>query len=263
MTESTMVDALDALGDRLARRVATVLVEHRRAHHLRLRTLARRSMGRFSVRDLRRFERARTLLTPALATEVTDLYGVELREAFVNRVALDIRPFGVVSSSTDARSFDPDDTTSVLGAYIELVRACRSDHTTRLLELRRSDIDVLAENLGVSGDIVVDRLAALMGASDAQRRIMAGMYLTGATSISVEAAANAIETASWVDPDDEPSLRAAPSRITRVAMDEDSMAAWTSLAIESRAANRRLLAPQFSWSRPISTPASIPRHHAV
>jgi len=53
------------------------------------------------------------------------------------------------------------------------------------VELRRDDIEILAHYLQEKGEIVVERLGALMGATRSQRTAMAGLFATGAVVIGL------------------------------------------------------------------------------
>lgn len=238
---------LDATGERLAKRMAALLSEHRRKHDLSVRSIARSTGGRYTTRDLRRIEAGRTTLSPEQATELAELYGLELATALPERVALEIRPFGVLSANGVARSFTPGDDTSLMTAYIGLIRAVRDDDTTRLLDLRRSDIDLIAEQLAVPGDLVVERLAGLMGASLVQRRTMARMFVAGALVISLGATSPTADMAADADATAVRSAApAAPLRMRTAARPSP----WSTTAMIDRAGHRQLMHPVFSWSPP-------------
>jgi transcriptional regulator with XRE-family HTH domain len=248
-------EVLDATGERLAKRMALLLSEHRRQHGLSVRSVARSTGGRYAARDLRRIEAGRTVLSPEHATELAELYGIDLTTALPVRAPIEIRPFGVLSANGVARSFTPGDDTSLMNAYIELIRAIRDDDTTHLLDLRRSDIDLLAEHLAIPGDLVVERLAGLMGAPLVQRRAMARMFMTGALVISLGAAVPAVDMAA--DADAAVARSAAPTTPTRMRTTTRS-SPWATSAMIDRAGHRQLLRPVFSWSPP-SPPMDAPR----
>ena len=77
-------------------------------------------------------------------------------------------------------TFSPDDDTSLLVAYLRLVRWMRHQRSSARIELRRTDIDTLAAHLGLDASEVVDRLGSLMGATVSQRRALVAMLATGA-----------------------------------------------------------------------------------
>jgi|GEM_PF-2177367 len=239
-------EVLDATGERLPKRMAALLGEHRRRNELSVRSVARASEGRYTARDLRRIESGRTTLSPEDATELAELYGIDLGTALPERVPIEIQPFGVVSTNGVTRSFTPGDDTSLMTAYIDLIRAVREDDTTRLLDLRRSDIDLLAKHLAVPGDQIVERLAGLMGATLVQRRTMARMFVAGALVITLGAAGTAADTEASAVRSPVPT---APARMRSAT----GSSPWSSAAMIDRAGHRQLLQPVFSWSPPPRT----------
>ncbi|MEX0846925.1 MAG: hypothetical protein WD023_04025 [Ilumatobacteraceae bacterium] len=246
--------ALDAVGEGLTERMATLLADHRHASGASVRRLARTTGGRYTARDLRRIEAGRMAMTTELAAELAVVYGLDLGTALLPRVPLEIRPFGVLSANGMARSFTPGDDTSLMMAYIDLIRALRGNDTTRLLELRRADLDLLAEQLAVPGDVVVERLAGLMGASLVQRRTLAGLFLSGALVISLSAAGTASDliaanpASTTVAAPTAPTAAAQPTPMRMRSAPHRSP--WSSLAMIDRAGHRQLLNPVFSWSAP-------------
>lgn len=176
---------------RVARRLAVLLAERRRQSGTSLRALARASDGAFSARRLKQIEAARIPLTRAQADEVARLYGIDLEVVTPDRLPLEIDPRGVISTGGSAISFDPDDVESLLTNYLRLVRSMRGQERPQAIELRRHDVEVLALYLEQPGELVVERLAALMGATQLQRRVLAGMFVAGAMVIGLSAAAAA------------------------------------------------------------------------
>jgi len=243
-------EILDGTGERLAKRMAALLGEHRHRNGLSLRSVARSSDGRYTTRDLRRIESGRTTLSPEDTTELAELYGIDLATALPERVPIEIRPFGVLSTNGVARSFTPGDDTSLMTAYIDLIRAVRDDDTTRLLDLRRSDIDLLAKHLAIPGDLIVERLAGLMGATLVQRRTMARMFVAGALVITLGAAGAAVDATA----DTEASAVRSPVPTAPARMRSTTGSSpWSSAAMIDRAGHRQLLQPVFSWSPPLRT----------
>jgi hypothetical protein len=182
---------LDATDQRLAIRLAKVVADQRRQLGLTVRALAKESGGEFTPGDLRLIEAGRMPLTPRLASSIAALYDVDLTAISRERLPLVIQGSGVVSSGGHATSFDPSDVDSLLGNYLRLVRTMRGAERTAIIDLRRSDIDTLSEYLEMSGAIVVERLARLMGATRQQRRALAGTFLAGALVISLSGVAAA------------------------------------------------------------------------
>ncbi len=177
--------------ERTARRLAPLLSERRRQSGLRLRAVARASQGSFTPRELRRIESGALPLDLGRATEVARLYGIDVAVVGANRLPLDIDPRGVISTGGSAISFDPGDADSLLTNYLRLVRAMRREDRPHSIQLRRQDVDVLALYLELPGESVVERLAELMGATQLQRRVLAGMFVAGSMVIGLSARAAA------------------------------------------------------------------------
>lgn len=189
---ATSITTEPAVSDqRVARRLAVLLAERRRQSGMSLRAVARASGGTFSARRLKMIESARIPLTRAQADEVARLYGIDLAVVTPDRLPLEIDPRGVISTGGSAISFDPDDIESLLTNYLRLVRSMRGQDRPQAIELRRNDVEVLALYLEQPGELVVERLAALMGATQLQRRVLAGMFVAGAMVIGLSAAAAA------------------------------------------------------------------------
>lgn len=177
--------------ERVARRLAVLLAERRRQSGLSLRAVARASDGAFTTKELRQIEAARLPLSRERAQLVARLYGIDLSAVTPDRLPLEIDPRGVISTGGSAISFDPDDVDSLLTNYLRLVRSLRGQEKPQTIELRRNDVEVLALYLELPGELVVERLAALMGATQLQRRVLAGMFVAGAMVIGLSAAAAA------------------------------------------------------------------------
>ena len=176
---------IDLTSPAFARRLAHVLAERRRQRGLSLRKLARQSDHAFTARDLHELEAARAELDEHRIESVVKLYGADIDEILRERVGLAIRSTGVLSTSGLSAPFIPNDSTSLLLTYLKLIRQLRAQQQAPAIELRREDVEVLAEFIGETGSSIVDRLGALMGATMTQRRAMAGMFLAGAVVIGL------------------------------------------------------------------------------
>ncbi len=177
--------------ERIARRLAVLLAERRRQCGLSLRAVARASRGGFTARELKQIEAARLPLGRARAQAVAELYGIDLAAVTPDRLPLEIDPRGVISTGGSAISFEPDDVESLLSNYLRLVRSLRGQERPQAIELRRNDVETLALFLEMPGELVVEQLASLMGATQLQRRVLAGMFVAGAMVIGLSAAAAA------------------------------------------------------------------------
>jgi hypothetical protein len=91
----------------------------------------------------------------------------------------------VVAAGGVSIVYVPGDVDSLLEAYLKLVRTLRRQKKAPAVDLRREDIEALAEHLQVPGEDVVDRLAALMGAARGQRLAMTGLFQGGAVVIGL------------------------------------------------------------------------------
>lgn len=177
--------------ERIARRLAVLLAERRRQSGRSLRAVARDSHGEFTARELKQIEAARLPLQHDRARAVAALYGIDLATVTPDRLPLEIDPRGVISTGGSAISFEPDDVESLLTNYLRLVRALRGQERPQAIQLRRNDVETLAVFLEMPGELVVEQLAALMGATQLQRRVLAGMFVAGAMVIGLSAAAAA------------------------------------------------------------------------
>jgi len=211
--------------ERLARRIAVLLAERRRQSGMSVRAVARSSGGRFSAKQLRTIEAGRVQMTRDEAQAVAELYGIDLTVVTPDRMPLEIDSRGVLSTGGSAISFDPDDVDSLLTNYLRLVRTLRGEERPQAIELRRNDVEVLAQYLETPGEMVVERLAGLMGATKLQRRVLAGMFVAGAMVIGLSAVAAANLQAADEANDSSGSLR--PTAPATVVIDTpDSPDDW-------------------------------------
>lgn len=182
MTDSGTVDIHSVA---FARRLASLLAQRRRQRGTTLRKLARASGRAFTAHELRALEEGRAPIDAQRLSAVAQLYGADLELITRERLPLEVRPAGVLMTGGIAQSFTPGDETSLLTSYLRLVRQLRSAERAPAIELRRDDVEVLADHLGQPGESIVDRLGALMGATVAQRRAMAGLFVSGALVIGL------------------------------------------------------------------------------
>jgi hypothetical protein len=178
-------DDIDITGAGFARRFASLLAAHRVRNKQYLWRLSRHSDGRFSVEDLQEIEAGRSVLDSDTVQAITELYGVTIESLLPPRVRLQISPTGTIGANGVEMTFDPDDQVAMLSAYLDLVRKMRDQLDRTVIELRREDVEVLADHLDDAGSSVVLQLARLMGANERERRAMAAMFIAGASVISV------------------------------------------------------------------------------
>lgn len=177
-----------------ARRLANLLRARRELLGAGLRELARRSGGRFTARDLREAEAGTLLVDDGTALELAALYGVDLAEILGDRLPIQVEAAGLVRTGGVVERFDPTDDDSLLTAYLHLVRTLRRQERADAVDLRRDDVLVLAAHLGVPGTTVVERLAALMGATRARRTSMAALFGAGVAVIGLTTGVAAVAT---------------------------------------------------------------------
>ncbi len=182
------------MDDGFAGRFAGLLIRTRREAKCSCRTLAQRSGGRFGVATLHSFERGDHVLTEELVVAISELYGAELESILDGRPEVRISD-GVIRVGDAMSTFTEGDPTSMLSTYLRLVRSLRNQQRVLAVELRRDDVERLAEHIHVSGEAVVDQLAELMRATRAQHRSMVGLFASGALVIAVVASLAASGTA--------------------------------------------------------------------
>lgn len=245
MEEMAMVDLRS---DAFAKRLANLLVGTRSVRGRSVRQMARMSDGSFTKSQLKSLESANTLLDDDLVARVTELYESDLGAILPTRLAVVVGT-GIVSAGGVSTAFVPHDPTSLLEAYLKLVRSMRRQMKAPAVDLRRDDIEVLAGYLQQPGETIVERLAALMGASRTQRTAMIGLLASGAVVIGLVGTAMAAGGAGTNLPGDQHgSLHAANLGTQTGNLDADTDAP----AMPRRKAPRRSLV-----ERP-STPTSGP-----
>lgn len=181
----TDTGSVDIHSEAFARRLANLLAQQRRQRGTTLRKLARTSGRAFTAGELQAFEEARAAIDAERLDAVAALYGADIDAILADRLPLEIRPVGVLTAGGIATAFTPGDDASLLTSYLRLVRQLRSAERAPEVELRREDVEILADHLGDTGESIIDRLGALMGATVAQRRAMAGLFISGALVIGL------------------------------------------------------------------------------
>lgn len=167
-----------------ARRLANLMVATRRERRLSVRAMAKRSGGRFSSNDLKACEAGVRALDEPTVLQLTGLYGCDVKAILPSRLPIVVE-LGRISAGGVSAPYEPLSSTSLLEAYLRLVRSLRRQKSAPTVELRRDDIEILAHHLQEAGEVVVERLGALMGATRSQRTAMAGLFATGAVVIGL------------------------------------------------------------------------------
>jgi hypothetical protein len=176
--------SIDMRSDEFAHRFADLLVARRTEAGVSRRSLARSSGGAFTARVLRDVERAQLVLTEDLAGSVAMLYGLDMGALVPARSPLRISG-GSISAAGTSVEFIADDATSLLVAYLSLVGRLRNGDHPAAIDLRRSDVELLADHLDVAPDDVIDRFAVVTGARSFERKAMAGMFAGGGEVVGV------------------------------------------------------------------------------
>ena len=179
--ESAMIEITSSA---FAPRFANLLVATRQRSGLTHRAIIRASGGELTRRQLVAIEAAEWPLDERTVEIVSECYSADLGSILPTRLPVAVRS-GTVTAGGVFVAFSPTDSTSLLTAYLTLVRQLRRQKKAPAIELRRADIDVLAEYLGQAGEVVVSRLGALMRASRTQRTAMAALFASGAVVIGL------------------------------------------------------------------------------
>jgi len=184
-------ETIDIKSDAFARRLANLLRDRRETSGATVRELAKASDRAFNPKFLRAVEDVRAELDEQTVCELAALYGAELADILPSRLPLRIETAGssttggVISTSGISAEFDPRSRDSLLTSYLFLVRQLRAQEREPIIDLRREDVEVIAEYLHEPGPTVLERLSTLMGATQLQRRAMAGMFIAGAIVIGL------------------------------------------------------------------------------
>jgi hypothetical protein len=192
-------ETVDITSHAFALRMANLLVATRTRNGQSLRAVARLTDGRFTSRDLKRFERAEVQLDETTIDQLAMLYRCDLGTILPLRLPVMVTSQRVSAGGVhqEVEGSDPD---SVLSAYLTLVRTLRRQKKAPVVDLRRDDIAVLAGFLNESHESVVHRLATLMQATQAKRTAMVGVLTTGAAVVGLVGSAMALESSDAATP---------------------------------------------------------------
>ena len=180
-------------------RFGRLLATTRRVARLSVEQLAAPANVGFDVRQLKQFERGRATIDESIVEALCLLYAADVGQVLPGRRPVTItgcRLFGPGSSV----EFSPDDPTSLLLAYLSLIRRMRNERLAPAVALRRDDILVISGYLGIDGSEVVVRLSTLMHASPAQRTTMAMLFAAGAIVIGLTAGGQAAADGTSASP---------------------------------------------------------------
>ena len=200
-------------------RFANLLRATRLEHGTSFRSLVKATGQQWTKEQLRQIEDGLLTLDESMVESVSMAYGADLGSILPSRLAVDIVEDGVISAGGVKAVFIPHNETSLLTAYLRLIRTMRRQRKAPMIALRRDDIEVLAAHLEMPGETVVDRLTALMGATLHQRTAIASMFAMGAVVIGLAGAtvAGAPERSPGVVTGKDPN----PSAVVEVVQSTD------------------------------------------
>lgn len=190
MQQADTIDIDNIDTEAFSRRLANLLVATREQRGESLRHLAKMSDGRFSRADLKQLEAGATVAKEETVERVAELYRADLGAILPTRLPVSVGE-GELTAGGVSMPFVPHDPTSLLTSYLRLVRSMRRQTKAPAVDLRREDIEVLAVYLEEPGEMIIDRLAALMGSTRVQRSAMAALFASGAVVIGLVGAAAA------------------------------------------------------------------------
>ncbi len=122
--------------------LSQMLTAARTRSGMRLGKLAKASDGRFSKEDLQAHERGERAIDVDTMSALAQLYGCDLRAALPSRTPIEIEHDHMTAGGLSS-TYDPGDHTTVLPAYVRLVRMLRKADPEVDLELRRPDVQVV------------------------------------------------------------------------------------------------------------------------
>lgn len=163
------------------RRFGEQLRAQRRLLRLRPRHLAD---ARLPAATLKAAERGELLLDRPTITQLASRYGLDMAEVFPPRDALAVGT-SAISIGDASEPCNVGELDSMLMAYLQLVNGLRGGDHESTRTLRRDDIRLLAQHLGMPCTAVISRLADLMDATGAEARAMIDLYLTGASVVGL------------------------------------------------------------------------------
>jgi len=178
---------IDITDPAFARRLARLLISARETRNVSIRQLARASLGRFTQAKLMELESAGSDLTDELVESVAMLYMADLGKILPAREPVVVQGRSIAGGGLSLR-FDPEDESSLLESYLQLVRLLRRERMASDMALRRDDIQLLAAYLRQPTDVVLHRLAARMGATRTERLTMLGLFGNGAIVVGLAGA---------------------------------------------------------------------------
>ena len=136
---------------------------------------------------LRAVERGQFPLNRPILTQLSSAYGLDLAALLPGREPLQVTETAMAMAMAMAEitvSYDKGSLTSIVRSYLLLLEQVPAPAGSGY-QLRRNDIDQLADQLGLPRITIISRIATEMEASPAQTRAMVSLYLEGASVIGV------------------------------------------------------------------------------
>ena len=175
---------VDTSSEAFARRLGNLLIATRERRGVRHRNLVAASGNRFTRFDLKAIEAGTMQLDDIIIDDVVELYQADVGAILPMRLPVVVSP-GLLTAGGVSTSFAPGDSLSLLRSYLLLIRSMRRQKNAPAVVLRREDVEAIATYLGESGEGLVMRLGALMGATRTQRTAMASLFTSGAVVIGL------------------------------------------------------------------------------
>lgn len=147
--------------------------------------LRRRHLATEQVRPstLRAVERGQFPLNRPILTQLSSAYGLDLAALLPGREPLQVNETAMALAGKVV-SYSKGSLTSIVRSYLVLLKRVPAPEGPGH-QLRRDDIDQLADQLGLPRVTIISRIAAEMKAGPAQSRAMVSLYLEGASVIGV------------------------------------------------------------------------------
>lgn len=176
-----LIDRLDLEHPDIPARLANLLIARREATGRRRLLMARASGGRWTRQDLVDVEARRLPLTAEQIVDLAEMYGADLSVILPARLDLAVGPDSISTGGVEV-FFTPGDRHSMLTAYLALLRRLRACGPAARVELRRRDVEVLANALGEALDTVLGDLAVLVHPRAEDQR---NVFVTSTTGVAV------------------------------------------------------------------------------
>lgn len=181
--------------------------------------------------QLLQFEQGVSPIDESIVEALCLVYSADIGRILPARLPVVIGDGRLWGSGLSVR-FSRDDPTSLLVAYLRLIRRMRNQKRAPAVALRRDDIITLALHLDIDGAEVVDRLSTLMNVSATQRNTMAMLFAAGAIVIGLAAGGHA-SASSGANPDAMVDASGGRGLVESIATDVEATTTPTTTTIEA------------------------------